>query len=124
MTGDSTPTVTFDGQSVTYDGPATFESGEHTFVFDGSAYEANFAFILGVVKDPTITDAYIEADTATTLGQPEYIGRTKVFWVTEDDPEARILEETFLLDADTRYAIIVITSRPDQAHFAQTFEVR
>ena len=40
-------------------------------------------------------------------------------------PQARILEETVLLDADTRYAVVVLTSRQDtnRAFFAATIEV-
>ncbi len=43
LTGDDTPTVTFDGETATYDGPDTFEAGLHTFVFDASAYEPSVA---------------------------------------------------------------------------------
>jgi hypothetical protein len=125
MTGDSTPTVTFDGQTATYDGPATFEAGEHTFVFDGSAYEPDHAFSLGVIEDPTITAADLEAYAASGVSSATQLSpfRFKIFWVVEDDAEARILEETFELEADTRYALEVISRPDDQVFFAATFEV-
>lgn len=124
LTSDSTPTVTFDGENAVYDGPATFAAGEHTFVFDGSAYEADggFAFMIGVIKDPTMTDADIKAyESEYSYRQPPFTGRGKIFWVLED-AEDRVLEETFLLDADTRYGIFV-GSHDSPIHFAATFQV-
>lgn len=126
LTGDSKPTVTFDGESLVYDGPATFEAGEHTFVFDASAYEtdAAFAFHIDVIKDSSMTDADIEAYQQDQSGwtQPDFIGRTKAFWIMED-AEDRVLEETFELEPDTRYGIFVIERGEGQAYFASTFEV-
>lgn len=126
LTADSTPTVTFDGQAAVYDGPATLDAGEHTFVFDGSAYEteSEFAFSLSVIKDPTITDADIEAyEVESSYTLPPFIGRSKIFWVLEN-AEDRILEETFQLEPGTRYGIFVHPRGGDNlTYFAATIEV-
>jgi hypothetical protein len=124
LTGDSEPTVTFDGESLVYDGPATFEAGEHTFVFDASAYEtdAAFAFHIDVIKDLDMTDAQIEASESSVWRQPEFIGRSKAFWILED-AEDRILEETFELEPDTRYGVFVLERGGDEVFFASTFVV-
>jgi hypothetical protein len=125
LTGDSTPTVTFDGETVSYDGPATFEAGEHTFTLDASAYEAesSHAFTFSAITDPSMTDAEIMAyqdDAQWTT--PPFIGRSKIFWISEN-AEDRIMEETFELEPDTRYGIFVIERGGGQAYFAATFEV-
>jgi hypothetical protein len=125
LTGDGTPTVTFDGETVVYDGQATFEAGEHTFVLDASAYkgETLHAFTFNAITDPSITDAEMEAfEEEGGWIAPDFVGRAKVFWISED-VEDRILEETFELEADTRYAIVVVERGGEGRYFAATIDV-
>lgn len=58
---NGTPTVTFDGQTASYDGPTTFEAGEVTFTFDASAYEPGVGFVIAEITDDSITVDDIEA---------------------------------------------------------------
>ncbi|NNE96545.1 MAG: hypothetical protein HKN24_11005 [Acidimicrobiales bacterium] len=123
LTNDgSTPTVTFDGESVVYDGPSNFEAGEHTFIFDGNGSAGDIGFNIGILKDPDMTLADIEA--ADDAGpQPDFLGRSKMFWILADNLEDRVREDTVLLDPDTRYAVSVIDAAAEEGTFVAVFDV-
>ena len=123
LTNDgSTPTVTFDGETAVYEGPTDFDAGEHTFIFDGTGSAGDIGFNIGVLKDPTLTLDDITDSNEPGL-QPSFLGRTKMFWILEDS-EDRVREDTFLLDADTRYAISVIDAAAEEGTFIAVFDVK
>lgn len=118
------PTVTFDGETVTYDGPTSFEAGEVIFTFDSSAYEPGVAFTVGELTDDTITMADTEAWAAANPGNvpPEFIGGYSVTFADEGD---RIVEKSIDLLPASRYAIWAITAPDDnnQGYPAAIIEV-
>lgn len=122
--GESTPTVTFDGTMATYDGPSSFEAGEVTFEFDGSAHEPGVAFVVVEITDDSITVDDMKAWEAdhTAREVPGFTGTYTVTMATEGD---RIVEKTVDLQSGKRYALTANTSPTDtdRVHTAAIIEV-
>ena len=121
---DAQPTVTFDGQTATYDGPTTFDAGEVTFTFDGSEYERGVAFVIVEVIDDDITLEDFKAWAAENPARsvPPFGGTIFVATTASGD---QAFERTVTLEADTRYGVSANTSPTDtdQAHPVVVIEV-
>lgn len=122
---EGSPMATFDGQTVTYEGPTTFDAGEVTFTFDASAHEPGVVFVLGRVTDDAVTmadmEAWAEVNPASDI--PPFVGAFETAWATDDD---RIVEKAFDLESGTRYSIWANTAPTDtnRAHPAVIIDVR
>lgn len=106
---DGLPTVTFDGQSATYDGPSTFEAGEVRFEFDASAYERDVVFVIGEIRDDGITYEEIVAWFDENPGGaviPPFMGSVEIALAADGD---FVLEETYVLQGGMRYLLSAIT---------------
>jgi hypothetical protein len=130
--GDDTPTATFDGQTVTYEGPTSFDAGNVAFKFDVSQYETGVIFGFLPVGDDSLTadDLKAELDGAYVGegGDPEWFDPkviptlVTVQGETEDD---RIMERSIPLKADTRYVLVANTFPTDGwiGHWGALIEV-
>lgn len=124
----STPTLTFDGESITYDGPTTFDAGEVTFVMDASDYGPGVALLISELNDDSITvddaKAYAADHSATRV--PSWVEDFEAFFATAEDPEDRVIEKTVTLNADTRYLLSANTapSDTDYIHVAAIIDAK
>ncbi len=126
MDGDSTPTVTFDGEAAAYDGPTSFEAGEVTFVFDSSAYEPGLKFIFLATLDESITPADTEGPHTDPRPPWEDTGViAPMVTVRGDTPDARIVERTVRLEAGHRYVLSALTDMTgdNYVHFVAFIDV-
>jgi len=126
VSGDGTPTVTFDGETAVYDGPTRFDAGDVTFVFDASAYEPGVVFVFNATKDPTVTAAETEGLRTDPRGPwfgPGVIA--PVVSVRGDTPDERIVERAIPLLPDTRYVLSAVTDPMDdnRVYFASFIDV-
>jgi hypothetical protein len=131
--GDGTPTATFDGQTVTYDGPTDFDAANVTFKFDVSQYERGVTFGFLPVGDDSLTAADLKAELDGVYvgdsGDPEWFDTNVIPTLvtvqgeTEDD---RIMERSIPLKADTRYVLVANTFPTDGwiGHWGALIEVK
>lgn len=133
VAGDSTPIATFDGQTVTYDGPTTFDAGDVTFTFDASEYEPGVRFAFIAVNDDTLTASDLKAEldgVEIVLGdRPEWFGTEgsipTLVTIQGDTADERVVERSIRLEADTRYVLVANTLRTDTntGHWGALIEV-
>lgn len=131
LAGDGTPTATFDGDTVTYDGPTNFDAGEVTFKFDASEYEPGARFAFLPIGDDTLTEADLKAliDGVEIVGaDPDWFDTDVSLPIVTLQGEAdsdRIEERLITLVADTRYVLVANTFRTDgnMGHWGALIEV-
>jgi hypothetical protein len=130
--GDSTPSVTFDGQTVTYDGPTTFDAGDVTFTFDASEYEPGVRFAFIAINDDTLTASDLEAEldgAVIAAPEPEFFDTENTIptlvTVQGDTADERVEERSIRLEADTRYVLVANTFSTDTntGHWGALIEV-
>lgn len=130
--GDGTPTATFDGQSVTYEGPTSFDAGNVTFKFDVSEYETGVTFGFLPVGDDSLTAAELKAELDGAYvgegGDPEWFDPNVIpplVTVQGETANDRIVERSILLKADTRYVLVANTFPTDGwiGHWGALIEV-
>ena len=127
LSGDGTPTLTFDGETAVYDGPTKFDAGEVTFEFDASEYEPGVAMIVGkLATDITLEEVQALTDEIPASSPPPpFVADFEIFYVVAPDADDRIIERTVELDADSRYLLTANTAPDDtdRAHPAVIIEV-
>ncbi len=108
---DGSPTVTFDGELATYDGPAILDAGEITWTIDASAYEPGAALIVAELRDESLTLADLEqwaTENEASVGPP-FIGS---LWMTLATYGDRIVDEVHRLEPGI-YSVWVNTAPND-----------